>query len=316
MVSQSSIKLSVVAPMFNEAEAIRLFCDALRSVLDGMAEEYEVIIVDDASTDESIEAVTQMAWDRCRVVPLNYNVGHQRAIEAGLALAHGEWVVTMDSDGQHPPDLIPTLVQAAEENSCDVVYAIRSTRHGERATKRLTALTYYRFMRWSTGIPIRDSQADFRLVNRKVLDVVHGVQGDKVLRLLLPALGYASSEVFFDAPPRLAGKTRYGFGRQVRLAIDSVFSFSAKPLRLVAGMGVVLSTAAFLWFLVVLATWALNGAILGWTSVMSAVLLVGGTTLLGLAVLGTYVARIHDVVMNHPRYVYAELPPRQGPPGE
>lgn len=303
IVVNEELTLSVIAPMYNEVEGIAAFCDRLRGVLESMHTPYEVLIVDDGSEDGCADVVLKQAWPQCRLVSLARNVGHQRAIEAGMSVADGNYIVTMDADGQHPPELVPIMLAIAITDGVDVVYGVRTTRQEEGATRRGPALAYYRLVRWLTDVPIVDSQADFRLVSRSVLATIKDVRGEKVIRMLLPSLGYRSSVAEFEAGERIAGESRFGLRRQVTLALDSVFGFSAKPLRLVAGMGWLLSTAAFLWFIVVLLTWVLNGAISGWTSVMSAVLLVGGMSLLGLSIIGEYVARIHDMMKNHPRFV-------------
>lgn len=310
------VELTVVAPMFNEEQGIGEFCTRLRGSLDSLATRYEVLIVDDGSTDGSIQEVLDLEWPQCRVVSLATNVGHQRAIEAGLSLAKGTHVVTMDSDGQHPPELIPEMLSLVlSDPECDVVYTVRSKRGEEGVTKRSPALIYYRLVRWLTGIDVPDSQADFRLISRRVVDTINDVRGDKVVRVLLPSLGYGSNVLEYQAGERIAGKSRFGTGHQVRLAIDSIFGFSSKPLRLVATMGWFLSIAAFVWLGIVVITWALDGAVSGWPSVMGAVLLVGGMSLLGLSIIGAYVARVHDILKNHPRFVVRGIgdsnPPRE-----
>lgn len=300
--TMNSVTLSVVAPMFNEEKGIGVFCSRLRSTLDGMGLRYEVLLIDDGSSDGSAEVVRNQAWQQCRLITLARNVGHQRAIEAGLNLALGNYVVTLDSDGQHPPELIPSLVSVAGELQVDVVYAVRISRTEEHPLRRHSALIYYRLVRWLTDVPLRNSQADFRLISRRVLQVIEGVRGEKVIRVLLPYLGYPSAVVEFRAGERIAGQSRFGLIRQLRLALDSVFGFSAKPLRLLATMGWILSVAALVWFFLVIATWATSGAVSGWPSVMSAVLLVGGMSLLGLSIVGAYIARIHDMLKNYPRF--------------
>lgn len=300
--TMNSVSLSVVAPMFNEEEGIAVFCFRLRSVLDGMTLKYEVLLIDDGSCDGGAEVVRNQGWPQCRLITLARNVGHQRAIEAGLHLALGDYVVTLDSDGQHPPELIPSLVSVADARQVDVVYAVRASRTEERPLRRHTALVYYRLVRWLTDVPLRNSQADFRLITRRVLKVIEDVQGEKVIRVLLPYLGYRSAVVEFQAGERIAGRSRFGLIRQLRLALDSVFGFSAKPLRLLVTMGWMLSLAALIWLLLVIATWATSGAVSGWPSVMSAVLLVGGMSLLGLSIVGAYIARIHDMLKNYPRF--------------
>jgi dolichol-phosphate mannosyltransferase len=288
--------------MFNEASGIEEFCSRLRPILDGLSMSYEAVFVDDGSEDDSVQAVLRTAWPESRVVSLARNVGHQRAIEAGLSVARGEWIVTMDADGQHPPALIPEMVHLAINGDLDVVYTARSKRGDDQLAKRTSALAYYRISRWLTGVPIGDSQADFRLVSRRVIDHLADVRGEKVLRLLLPSLGPRSAVLDYEALPRISGRSRFGLGHQVSMAVDSALTFSSKPLRLVAAMAWVLALASFVWLLVVVATYLTEGAVAGWSSVMTAVLFVGGMSLLGLSIIGSYVARIHDMVKQQPRY--------------
>ena len=299
--------LSVVVPLFNEVEGIQIFAQGLRSVLDGMEITYEVIFVDDGSTDQTSTAVTALSWSNARVVILARNVGHQAAIDAGLKMAHGEFILTMDGDGQHPVELIPDLMRAAIDYKVDIVYTVQLNRKNDPLSKRLSALAYYRIMRWLTGVPLKDSQADFRLMRSRVLVAIDSVPGDRVLRLLLPSVGFTSTTITYEVHDRIAGEGRFGLRRQMAMAGQSLMSFSAKPLRLVASIGVILSFLSVIWFVLVLVTYASQRTIVGWTSVMTAVLLVGGLTLLSLSVVGAYVARIHDMMKKHPRYFVSRV---------
>ena len=189
----------------------------------------------------------------------------------------------------------------------DVVYMRRQEKGDDGFLKRSAAPAYYRLTRVLTGIEVADRQADFRLVSRRVIREVTDVTGDKVLRLLLPAVGYRSCTLTYQTQPRLAGKGRFGLTRQVRLAIDSVLEFSSQPLRLIAGVGLALSVFAFLWLVAVIATFFVTKTVSGWASVMTAVLLVGGLTLLSLSIVGEYIARIHDMIKGKPRYSIAAV---------
>jgi glycosyltransferase involved in cell wall biosynthesis len=301
--------ISVIAPVFNEAAGIVEFCKRLRGVLSQMQVPYEVVFVDDGSTDGSAEAILELQWEQCKVVQLMRNAGHQCALEAGLSVATGSLLITMDSDGQHPPSLIPEMMRLAVSGNLDVVYTKRMARQEDGLLKRAAALGYYRIARILTGIDIPDSQADFRLISRRVCSDIAQVPGDKVLRLLLPSIGYSSRVLTYEALPRIAGVGRFGFRRQIGMASSTAIGFSAKPLRLVASMALVLALVAFIWLIVVFVTFLATRTVDGWASVMTAVLLVGSLTLLSLAIVGEYLARIHDLIKGHPRYAINQVLP-------
>lgn len=305
--TSSHPRVSVVAPMFNEAGGITQFCHDLRPVLSALDVPYEVLLIDDGSVDESGATALSLEWPELTVVTLARNVGHQEALEAGLALSRGDLVITMDSDGQHPAALIPPMIHTAEESGVDVVYTQRTERREDSWGKRTSALSYYRLVRWLTGVPIADSQADFRLMTRRVLESLGPVRGDRVLRMLLPYLGFTSATLEFQAQERISGRGRYGLRRQISLGLNSIVNFSSRPLRLVAAMGWLLSLASLIWLAVVVVTWLTNGAVVGWTSVMTAVLFVGAMSLLGLSIVGAYLARIYDILKGYPRYIVSDV---------
>jgi dolichol-phosphate mannosyltransferase len=301
------VVISVVVPVFNEESAITAFLSQLRSVLDSMNRSYEVVLVDDGSKDRTFELATMVSWRELRVVQLATNVGHQAAIDAGLSIARGVWIITMDGDGQHPPEAIVRMLQAAELNDSDVVYGVRTSRELDTAVKRLWARWYYRVVRWLTNVPMGDNQADFRLISMRALKQIDRVPGDRVLRLLLPSIGFRSEVVMYESMPRISGHGRFGISRQLSLATSSILDFSSKPLKMVAAIGSLLSLSALLWLTYVLATFALGRSVEGWASVMAAVLFVGGLTLLSLSVIGSYVARIHDILKARPRFFIQKI---------
>ncbi len=250
--------VSVVAPMFNEQDGIGEFAGRLRSTLERLEKPYEVVVIDDGSTDATVKVVRNLQWPELRLVVLARNVGHQRALEAGISLARGGLIVTLDSDGQHPPELIPRMIDCAEQSDADVVYMTRSNRSDDTRYRKATALMYYRLVRWLTDVNITDSQADFRLVTRRVAQEIAPIRGDHVLRILLPALGLKSTSLQYEADERISGESRYGLRRQVKLAADSVIGASSKPLRLMAVTGWVVSLLAFIWLVSVIVTWILQ----------------------------------------------------------
>lgn len=296
------IDVSVVCPVYNEDIGILGFCDDLRTHLDSLELNYEVLLVNDGSTDDSLQRILQISWAECTVISLARNVGHQLALEAGVSQAVGDYIITLDADGQHPVELIHRMYETAVRGDLDVVYMIRANRDGDSVLKRTPAISYYKLMRWLTNVPIQDRQADFRLVSKRVIEEVNLVNGEKILRLLLPSIGFRSQTLEYELKPRNSGKSRFGFSRQIKLATSSALNFSSKPLRLVTAMGWALSLLSFIWLIAVLVTWIAQGAIAGWTSVMTAVLLVGGMSLLAMSIIGAYIARIYDIVKRHPTY--------------
>ena len=296
-------EVTIVSPCFNEADSLGPFLADLRTTLDALKVTYEVIVVDDGSTDSSWSVLEAANWPELRALRLVANRGHQVALDAGIREAAGDYVVTMDSDGQHPPELIPVLLSAAKETNSDVVYAIRQDRTEDSWFKRSTARVYYRLMRSMTGVAIQDSAADYRLMTRFVVDVINQIPDQKVFRLLLPYLGFSSTTVEFQALPREHGESKYSFGRMAGLAVRSSIQFSTKPLRIVMGIGFVMSFLAALWLIWVLVDFAAGRTVAGWASQMSVTLIVGGLMLFGLGIVGEYVGEVFERVKGRPNYL-------------
>lgn len=295
--------LTVVSPFYNEAEVLPAFCLELRRVLDGMGIQYEVILVDDGSVDGSFGVAVDQNWPQCLVVRLNSNAGHQAALEAGLTQSTGQFVVTMDADLQHPPSVVPELLAEALETGADVVYAVRGDRSEEGAFKRSTALWYYRTVRALTGVPVIDHAADFRVMSRFVVDIVNQVRETKVYRLLLPSLGFSFATVTYTASPRASGVSKYTFQRMAALAVRSSVQFSPHPLRIVALIGLATSAIAVLWLCFVVISFFSGSALIGWPSLMSVVLVLGGITLFSLGVIGEYIGEIYEMVKGRPHFI-------------
>ena len=309
--------MTVVSPCFNEADSLGPFLNGLRTTLDALDMAYEVIVVDDGSTDSSWSVLSAMNWPELRALRLVANCGHQVALDAGIREAAGDYVVTMDSDGQHPSDLIPVLLSAAKQTNSDVVYAIRLDRAEDSWFKRSTARVYYRLMRGMTGVSIQDSAADYRLMTRFVVDVINQIPDQKVFRLLLPYLGFSSTTVEFQALRREHGESKYSLGRMAGLAVRSSIQFSTKPLRMFMGIGFVMSFLAALWLVWVLVDFVSGRTVAGWASQMSVTLIVGGLTLFGLGIVGEYVGEVFERVKGRPQYLVREvIGKRAQSPGE
>lgn len=304
----SPLELSVVTPMYNESEAIDHFVARLRPVLDRLDMTYEVIAVDDGSRDVTVARLLQLrkTWPQLRVVSLRRNVGHQAALAAGLRAARGHHVVSIDADLQDPPETIAEMLAVAREQRVDVVYGVRDDRSTDTVFKRTTAGLYYWLIHRLAGPWVSNQAGDFRLISRAVVDVLNDLpERQPVYRLVVPSLGYPSAEVPYARAERVAGQTKYPLNKMIKLAFDSITSFSAMPLRIATWLG----TLAFLFCLALvtagLVAWALGATVPGWTSLYVAVLLLGGIQLICLGLLGEYTGRIYAAIQNRPQYLIA-----------
>lgn len=306
--SQPSPALSVVVPMHNEEAVLPLFVERLRPVLDGLDESYEVVAVDDGSTDATaaVLAGVRRTWPQLRVVRLRRNSGHQAALLAGLFRARGEHVASIDADLQDPPEVIPEMLRLARGQGLDIVYGVRHDRRADTAFKRWTAGVYYRLMRRLVGPGMPAHAGDFRLLSRDTVEALRQLpERTPVLRLVVPWLGFPSGEVPYVRAERAAGLTKYPLSKMVRLATDSVTSFSAAPLRLATWLG--LGGVVLCGVLVVTAVVAFlaDSTVSGWASLYVAVLFLGAVQLLCLGLLGEYVARIYVAVQGRPSHFVA-----------
>ncbi len=300
--------LSVVVPMYDEEAVLGLFAQRLRPVLDALGVDYEVLAVDDGSKDATPVLLERgrREWPQLRVVRLRTNSGHQAALSAGLSRARGDWVATLDADLQDPPEVLAAMLGATRAGEVDVVYGVRSDRSSDSAFKRITAGLYYRAVRRFVGAHVPADAGDFRLMSRATVDVVNSLpEHHRVLRLVVPALGFPSTEVTYARAQRAAGRSKYPLSRMIRLSIDSLTGFSVAPLRLATwfGLGGALITAITL--AVAVGVYAVGETVPGWTSTFVAVAAVGAVQLLCLGLLGEYVGRLYTQLQGMPSYFVA-----------
>jgi polyisoprenyl-phosphate glycosyltransferase len=236
------VLLSVVSPFFNEADSILHFCRVLRTTLDELQIPYEVLLVNDGSGDASRSLLLGIDWPECFVIDLAENFGHQRALEAGLSLAQGEYIVTLDSDLQHPPELIELLLRAAIEDQVDVVYAIRRNSVSPSFLKRITAEAYYQVVNFMAPFPVPRNAADFRLISKRANSLLKVSTSPRAFRVLVPSLRLPSAEVEFEVAERFGGKSKYSFKHQIHLAVLSVLVAPSRWLRLFGALGILIST--------------------------------------------------------------------------
>jgi dolichol-phosphate mannosyltransferase len=301
-------ELSIVIPVYNEEDVLPLLAQRLRPVAEALDTSYEVVTVDDGSTDQSPVVLQRLLreWPQLRVVRLRANAGHQAAISAGLAAARGDYVVTLDADLQDPPEVITEMLAQARLHGVDVVYGVRSDRSTDSAFKRLSARAFYRVIRTLSGTHAQVDAGDYRLMSRATVNAINALpEHHRVLRFVVPALGFPSRTVTYRRDERAAGTSKYPLAKMVKLSLDSVTGFSTAPLRVATWLGLLGGLGALgllIWALVGLA----RGTTLpGWTSTVVAVAGVGAVQLLCVGILGEYVGRMYAHLQARPTYFVA-----------
>ncbi len=298
-------ELSVVIPAFNEQDNVEPMAERLVAALEGVVDGLEVLFVDDGSSDATWERVAALARRDPRVRGIRFarNFGHQAAVTAGVDAARGTAVVIIDADLQDPPEVIPELVARWREGY-EVVYAQREDREGETAFKKATAAAFYRILRAITNVDIPVDTGDFRLMGPDALAAFRALpERNRFIRGLVSWVGFPQAAVRYQRHARHAGETKYPLRKMVRFAIDGITSFSFLPLRLATWTGFGVSLLAFLYILVVIALKILGINWPGYTSLMAAILFLGGVQLIMIGILGEYLGRVFDEVKRRPLYL-------------
>lgn len=299
------IVYSILLPVFNEESNVKHLYDRLTKVMGSLTHEYEIIFVDDNSKDRSLailEYLNRMD-PRVKIIKLSRNFGHQMAITAGLDYAQGDAVIMMDADLQDPPEIIPQLIEKHKEGY-EVVYAQREERKGETVFKRWTASLFYRIMKHLTDIEIPLDSGDFRLIDKKVLNSLKGMQErHRFLRGLIAWVGYKQIGIRYQRDARYTGKTKFTFKKMLKFAIDAVSSFSRVPLRVATLSGFIVSFISCSVLLWVISYWIKGKPTPGWTSLMVCILLLGGVQLIAIGIIGEYLGRIYEEIKNRPLYI-------------
>lgn len=304
------MNLSVIIPIFNEEGNIEKLLNRLDGVISKMnLQHVEYIFVNDGSRDRSLEIIKKLssADNRIKYINFSRNFGHQIAVTAGLDHSKGEAVVIIDADLQDPPELIPELYNKLL-SGYEVVYAKRRSRQGESFMKKFTAKMFYRLLSKLTSVSIPVDTGDFRIVHRKIVDVLKQMpEQEKFLRGQISWIGFNQTYVEYDRDERHSGKTGYTYKKMIRFALDGITSFSNFPLKFATIAGFVVSGISFFMILYALYSRFISKDYEpGWTSLMLAVLFIGGIQLIGIGIIGEYISRISANVRNRPLYVIRE----------
>ena len=304
--------LYIVIPCYNEQEVLPVTSGMFLEKVKGLAaagkvsEKSRVMFVNDGSKDNTWAIIQQLAAqdEHFLGVCLSRNRGHQNALLAGLMTARGrcDMSISMDADLQDDMDAMDRFIEKYREG-CDVVYGVRNRRDTDTAFKRGTALMFYRLMR-SLGVDITYNHADYRLMSARALEALSQFgEVNLFLRGLAPLVGYQSDVVAYDRSERFAGESKYPFKKMLAFAIDGITSFSVKPLRLITTAGVIIFVVSLLMLLYTLVSWIAGHAVLGWTSTLASIWLIGGIQLLSLGVIGEYIGKIYNESKARPRFI-------------
>jgi len=304
------VDISVVAPCYNEAENLNEFVTRVRAVFSNLILSYQIILVDDGSSDDTLALAICLAqeFSNIKVIELSRNFGHQYAVTAGIDYAEGKAVVLIDADLQDPPEVIEEMISKWQEGY-EVVYGQRKKREGESLFKLFTAKLFYRFLRLlSKDIPV--DTGDFRLMDRKVVNIVKSLhEKHRFLRGMISWVGFKQTAILYDRKSRFAGITGYSVDKMILFALDGITSFSILPLRLVSLIGMITTVASLLMIASVFLTKIFNPSyyIPGFPTVVVLILFLGGIQLLSLGIIGEYVGRIYEQSNNRPLYIVRNM---------
>ncbi|MFZ2226217.1 MAG: glycosyltransferase family 2 protein [Candidatus Moraniibacteriota bacterium] len=304
----NNFKLSVVVPIFNEEPNILELNGRLTKAL-ATIENYEVIFVDDGSKDKTLSLIKKLSVENEKIKYLSFsrNFGHQNALRAGLAYASGDCVVSMDGDLQHPPELIPKLVEKWQEGF-KIVYTVRQDSQKLSFFKKGTAKLFYALMAKLSDVNIPRGAADFRLLDRQIVEIILKIEENTFfLRGLVAWLGFDQFAIEYAPEERFAGKTKYSLKKMISFAITGITSFSVKPLRLATVVGFVIAFLAFLYAIYALYVKIFtDSALSGWTSVLVSVLFLSGIQLITFGIMGEYIGKLFMQAKGRPNYIIKE----------
>ncbi len=302
--------ISIVAPCYNEGEAIDPFMTALKPILDKMTFDYELLFVDDGSTDATRAQLEKLveANPRVKAIFFSRNFGKEAALTAGLDHAAGDAVIVIDTDLQDPPELILDFVEKWREGS-DVVYGKREERAADTMAKRLTAEGFYRLFNRISAVKIPENTGDFRLMDRRVIEAIKALpERSRFMKGLFAWAGFSAVAVPYSRPERAAGTSKFNLWKLWNFALDGIISFSTAPLRIWSYIGAVVALFSFLYASLVIIRTLMTGVdVPGYASLIVLILFFGGVQMISIGVLGEYLARLFVEVKRRPIYVVDEV---------
>lgn len=302
------MQLSVVTPAFNEADGITFFLNDLKKVLEGVGISYEVVVVNDGSSDNTLPRLLDIEWSELKIVELVSNSGHMAALEAGLRVSKGDLIITMDSDGQHPIEHIPQMIALCEASKCDVVVGVRIRGNEDTRLRRNASKLFYKFLAVVSNVEIEQNAADFRLITRLTLDgLLNSPEKSKVFRFLISDYGYKVEKFSFSANERKFGVSKYRFSSLLKLAMQSIIGFSTAPLTAISVGGILFLFFALIYAGFLFVSYIIGKSTPGWTSIMLFLTLFSALQFLALGIIGRYLIEVLHELRKRPAYIVRDI---------
>ena len=296
--------ISIVTPVYNEEDNVVFFHEEITKVMKTTGMDYELIYVNDGSRDRTDELIRELAEkdSHVRAITFARNFGHQTAITCGMDFARGDAVITMDSDMQHPPELIPLLLEKWKDGY-DIVQTIRTSTEDSGFIKKITSAGYYKVINSISETPVTPGGSDFRLMNRKSLDVfLRFREHARFIRGIVGGLGFKQTTIKFEAPARHAGVSKFSMNKMLHFAMDGILTNSTTPLRAAFYAGVVSGFIGILLILHVLYSYLVGNTVPGWATMTILIAFFGSANLVGLGIIGEYIGRIYEETKDRPLY--------------
>jgi len=306
---REGVEVSIVAPFFNEEENVDSFFARLLPVLERLGMTYEIVCVNDGSNDGTLAKLLERrrSHPHTKIINFSRNFGKEMALTAGLRYASGRGVIPIDADLQDPPELIETFITEWRKGF-DVVYAVRTERHGEPFLKKCTALLFYKLINFFSDTPIPKNTGDFRLLDRRVVEVLNHIpERTRFMKGLFAWVGFKQVGVPFERQNRREGKTSWNYWKLWNFALDAITLFSSSALKLWSYAGLIISLLAFFYGIVLISyTLVFGKDVPGYASIMVVILFLGGIQLISLGIIGEYLSRVYVEVQRRPPYIISE----------
>ena len=301
-------RISIVVPVCNEEANVKVMATSLQNVFQSLPYHYTLLFVDDGSTDATLEEIKKLAAAHHHIffISLARNFGHQNALKAGLDMTDGDAVIMMDGDMQHPPELIPEMLQQWE-SGFDVVYTIRKDHKEMPMMKRKTSNMFYNLINNLSDIDLEPGTADFRLMAKKVVEAFRVFkETDLFMRGLVKWMGFRQIGIEYDPAQRTQGKSKYTLRRMVRFALQGITSFSTRPLYIATYLGFVFSLLSLLYIPYIMYSFYFGHIISGWASMIATIAFFGGLQLMILGIIGLYLGKLFMQSKQRPLYIVKE----------